>query len=180
MGLEYLSTLSDSTDRNIILRDLMERYGNDVWNYAFFLTSRFDQADDIFQDVFIKVYRSMFSFRGESSVKTWLLAITRNVAKDHRKSAWARRVLLKATIRRSETASSTEKEVLSRMANGDVWKAVMDLPEKLREALLLYAHHQLTVPEIASLLNLSQGTVKSRLHRARAKVPILLKEQLLD
>ncbi|MDF2657631.1 MAG: polymerase sigma70 factor [Paenibacillus sp.] len=180
VGLDYLSTLSDSTDKNVILRDLMERYGNDVWNYAFFLTSRFDQADDIFQDVFIKVYRSMFSFRGESSVKTWLLAITRNVAKDHRKSAWARRVLLMATIRRSETASSTEKEVLSRMVSGDVWKAVMDLPEKLREVLLLYAHHQLTVPEIASMLNISQGTVKSRLHRARAKVPLLLKEQLSD
>ncbi|MEF3307040.1 RNA polymerase sigma factor [Paenibacillus sp. GYB003] len=180
MGLDYLSALCESTDKNIILSDLMDRYGNDVWNYAFFLTSRFDQADDIFQDVFLKVYRSMLSFRGESSVKTWLLAITRNVAKDHRKSAWARRVLLMASVRRSETASSTEKEVLSRMVNGDIWKAVMDLPEKLREVLLLYAHHQLSIPEIASMLNISPGTVKSRLHRARAKVPVILKEQLTD
>lgn len=180
MGLEYLESLSDSTDKNAILSDLMERYGNDVWNYAYFLTSRFDTADDIFQDVFIKVYHSMFSFRGEASVKTWLLAITRNVVKDHRKTAWARRVFLTATVRRNDTVASTEKEVLSRMASGHIWKAVMDLPEKLREALLLFAHHQLTIPEIASLLNISPGTVKSRLHRARMKVPAMLKEELYD
>lgn len=180
MGLEYLKTLAQSSDKNEILRDLMDHYGNDVWNYAFFLTGRYDQSDDIFQDVFIKAYQHLFSFRGESSVKTWLLSITRNTVKDQRKSAWARRVLLMASIRRKETVSSTEKEVLSRMVGGDVWRAVMDLPEKLRESLLLYAHHQLSIAEISVMLGISQGTVKSRLSRARAKVPLYLKEQLKE
>lgn len=174
MGFEYLSALSDTSDKDKVLQDLMNGLGPDVWNYAYFLTGRFDVADDVFQDVFVKVYRNMFSYRGESSVKTWLLSITRNVVKDHWKSAWTRKVLLMSSVPRREIVSSTEKEVISRMERGDIWKAVLDLPEKLREVLVLSAHHQLTVPEIAALLKLSEGTIKSRLHRARGKVQYVL------
>lgn len=176
MGFEYLSALSDTSDKDAVLQDLMNGLGRDVWNYAYFLTGRFDVADDVFQDVFVKVYRNLFSYRGESSVKTWLLSITRNVVKDHWKSAWTRRVLLMSSIPRRETVSSTEKEVISRMEQGHIWKAVLELPDKLREVLVLSAHHQLTVTEISALLRLSEGTVKSRLHRARGKVKLALKD----
>jgi hypothetical protein len=67
VGFEYLSALSDTTDKDAVLQDLMNDLGRDVWNYAYFLTGRFDVADDVFQDVFVKVYRNLFSFRGESS-----------------------------------------------------------------------------------------------------------------
>lgn len=175
MGFEYLSALSDTTDKDAVLQDLMTAFGRDVWNYAFFLTERFDIADDVFQDVFVKVYRNLYSYRGESSVKTWLLTITRNVVKDHWKSAWKRKVLLVAAVVRRETVPSPEKEVISRMEHGDIWKTVLDLPDKLREVLVLHAHHQLSMPEIADLLQLPLSTIKSRLHRARQKVHLAMK-----
>jgi RNA polymerase sigma-70 factor (ECF subfamily) len=177
VGFEYLSALSETSDKDSVLQDLMNHLGRDVWNYAYFLTGSMDVADDVFQDVFVKVYRNLYSYRGESSVKTWLLTITRNVVKDHWKSAWTRRVLLMSSIPRRETVASTEKEVLARMDRGDIWKAVLDLPDKLREVLVLVAHHQLSIPEIAAMLGLSEGTVKSRLHRARGKVQIKLLEE---
>nr|WP_174819879.1 sigma-70 family RNA polymerase sigma factor [Paenibacillus koleovorans] len=182
-SFEYLSALCETTDKDAILQDLIRHFGRDVWNYAYFLTGRMEVADDVFQDVFVKVYRNLYNYRGDSTVKTWLLAITRNVVKDHWKSAWTRRVLLMGALtRRHETVSSTEKEVLSRMESGDIWKAVLELPDKLKEVMVLYAHHQLTVPEIADLLRLREGTVKSRLHRARGKIQFKLDqaEQALE
>jgi len=73
---EYLRavTQADAYD----LHSMMERYGEDVWNYAFFLTKRRDMADDIAQDPFLKAYAGITSFRGEASLKTWLLKIARN------------------------------------------------------------------------------------------------------
>ncbi|MFC3801740.1 sigma factor [Cohnella sp. GCM10012308] len=61
------------------LRELMRLYGSEVWNLAFVLTKRRDLADDVSQDVFFAAYRKIDTFRGASSVRTWLLSITRNV-----------------------------------------------------------------------------------------------------
>lgn len=80
-------------DKNVILEDLMVAYGEDVWNYAFFLTRQSELSDDITQDVFVRVYERLFSYRGEASVKTWLLTITRNLVRDHWRSAWFRKVM---------------------------------------------------------------------------------------
>lgn len=62
------------------LREMMEEYGSDVWNYAFFLTRSREQANDISQEVFLKAYKNVGKYRGQSSMKTWLLTITRNTA----------------------------------------------------------------------------------------------------
>lgn len=64
----------------ISLREMMEEYGSDVWNYAFFLTRNREQANDISQEVFLKAYKNVGKYRGQASKKTWLLTITRNTA----------------------------------------------------------------------------------------------------
>jgi RNA polymerase sigma-70 factor, ECF subfamily len=170
VAFEYLKSLSGGMDRNAILQELMTVHGEDVWNYAFFLTRKTELADDITQDVFVKVYERMFTFRGEASVKTWLLTITRNLVKDHWRSAWIRRVIPFARLQREDTTSSAESEAISSLVSEELWQVVLSLPAKLREVLLLHAHHGLGYGEIARLLSVSEGTVKSRLFRARAKV----------
>ncbi|MNF90738.1 RNA polymerase sigma factor SigM [compost metagenome] len=170
MSFEYLEHVTGGLDRDAVLDELMKEYGRDVWNYALFLTRSRTLADDIAQDVFVKVYERMYLYRGESSVKTWLLAITRNAARDALRSSWLRRVTLLPNRAASEDAHpSAEREAMERELTRDVWSIVLELPAKLREVLLLYAHHQLQMKEIAALLNLSEGTVKSRLFRARAQ-----------
>jgi DNA-directed RNA polymerase specialized sigma24 family protein len=64
---------------------------------------------------------------------------------------------------------SAEQEVMSLLEEKAIWRHVLQLPMKLREILLLQIHHELTISDMAVILHISQGTVKSRLHRARAK-----------
>jgi len=74
------------------IRELMESYGEDIWNYAYVITRNTHTADDVGQDVFIKAYEH--SFRGEASMETWLLKITRNAVLSYLKRAFFRRVVL--------------------------------------------------------------------------------------
>jgi len=158
------------------LRPLMEKYGQDVWNYAYFLTKKHDAADDIFQDVFFKAYRHMDTFRGEASMKTWLLKIARNTAYTYRKSAFLRKMVLFGQTGPNRTHPSAEDDFL-REYTDDLWAVVLKLPVKYREVLVLHARYDMAEADIAALLGLPPGTVKSRLHRARAKVTALWKEE---
>ena len=74
------------------LESMMRTYGNDVLRTAYMYVKDIHTAEDIFQEVFIKADRNKESFRGESSVKTWLIRITVNACKDYLKSAYNRRV----------------------------------------------------------------------------------------
>ncbi|MDI4649363.1 RNA polymerase sigma factor [Cohnella hashimotonis] len=163
------------------LRELMLQYGSEVWNLAFVLTKRRDLADDVSQDVFLAAYRKIDTFRGASSVRTWLLSIARNTAINRLRSAFLRRVTLMDRIddRAHDAGPSAESEVLRRSLSNEIWADVMRLPLKLRETLVLQARYELTVREIALLLDLSEGTVKSRLSRARERM-IRLREEASD
>jgi RNA polymerase sigma-70 factor (ECF subfamily) len=171
---DYLIHVESMDD--ISFRSLMEAYGEDVWGYAYSITRNSHQADDIAQDVFLKAYTKIADFRGESSVKTWLLTITRNLSYNLRKSAFIRKVTLVDAVRGRETQRSAESQYLDQAYTNDLWNMVMQLPIKYREVLLLEAKHQLTGKEISNLLSISEGTVKSRLHRARQAVTKSLKE----
>jgi len=168
MSEEHLKYVADIEEFDI--RNLMERYGEDVRNYAFFLTRRHDWADDIAQDVFVKAYRSIDSFRGESTIKTWLLRITRNTAYSYRKLAFFRRTVGLEAGKLKITRPSAEHEYISQSFADDIWRHVMRLPDKYRETLVLSAHYGMQTEEIARHLDIAIGTVKSRLHRARARL----------
>lgn len=169
-NFEYLKYMTETTDTRAVLRDLMTAYGNDVWNYAYSLCRSPDQADDITQEVFLKVYRKLSSFRGESSIKTWLLAITRHTAFDMKRSSFWNRIKSSDVFQLGGTQPSAEHEAIEKLAVNDIWAKVMALPVKYREVLILYAHYQLSMKEMAQILDLSEGTVKSRLFHARAKI----------
>jgi RNA polymerase sigma factor, sigma-70 family len=167
---EYLRYIVDTTDKKTILHNLMTQYGNDVWNFAFSMTRKWEVADDITQDVFLKAYRHLHTFRSDSSLKTWLLAIARNTIKDYHKAAFIRKVTLVDFVQTKDARPSAEQEVIERFAVNEIWKQVLELPAKYREVLILYGHYQLSMKEIAQLLGVREGTVKSRLHQARLKI----------
>jgi RNA polymerase sigma-70 factor (ECF subfamily) len=106
------------------------------------------------------------------------LTITRNTAADYKKSAWLHRMKLKGLAGKSERFErSAECAAMENISVGEIWQKVLKLPAKYREVLVLSAHHQLSMAEIAAILGISSGTVKSRLHQARVKV---LKMKELD
>ena len=159
------------------LDQLMAEYGQAVWNYAFLLVKHRAMADDITQDVFLKAYRRFGEFRGEASVKTWLLRITHNVSMNYLRSSFFRRALLVDRIRGRGTGASAEQEFIDREVASEVWRQVFRLPAKYREVLVLQARYELGVAEIAKILDIPEGTVKSRLFAARRRLSAMLSEE---
>lgn len=169
-NFDFLKYMVETDDHKALLSELMTAYGKEVWNYAFSITRKWDLADDITQEVFIKVFRNMHAFRRDASVKTWLLTITRNTAIDFKRSAFLRKVTLTDSYEERGSRQSAEHEAMEQWAVGDLWKLVLQLPVKYREAIILFAHYQLSLKEIAEVLGVSEGTVKSRMFHARQKL----------
>ncbi|MDM5155019.1 sigma-70 family RNA polymerase sigma factor [Bacillus sp. DX1.1] len=155
---------------------IIKKHWQDVWNYSFIITKDTHLSDDITQDVFIKVFKNWHSFRNESSVKTWLLKITRNTALNHLKSSYFKRVSLVGFFRDDKEYPSAEEEFFNKEDIDGIWNIVLNLPKKHREVLILDAKYELSYDEIAETLGVSIGTVKSRLHRARVRVSKVLGE----
>ncbi|WP_433582698.1 RNA polymerase sigma factor [Paenibacillus amylolyticus] len=170
---------------NYTLSSMMDDYGNDVWNYAYFLTKSAEQADELSQEVFIRAYSGIAQYRGECSLKTWLLTITRNTTFTYRKSRFFRSSLWGETlsietereysgqrvmIQEKTSHPSAEMEVIRKEHVSEIWDIVLALPRKFREILLLNLKYELTTSEIAEMLKISLGTVKSRLSRGKDKV----------
>ncbi|MFF2090368.1 RNA polymerase sigma factor [Paenibacillus sp. NPDC058174] len=171
----YLQHLAAGYDRGAVLEELMGQYGGDLWRFAYFLTKRADAADDVVQEVFLAVYEQIYAFRGESSVRGWLLTMTRNKSYSYLKTAFVRKVTLMDVMDFGSTSPSAENELLLREDVRELWDSVMELPLKFREVLILDYHYGMSIREMASLLHLSEGTVKSRSHRAKGKLARLLK-----
>ncbi|QHT62414.1 RNA polymerase sigma factor [Paenibacillus lycopersici] len=174
MEEEYLKHLAQVGAEDI--EQLVRRYWKDVWHFAYVMTKQRDMADDIAQETFIRAFRSLHAFRGESTVKTWLLRIAKHLSINHRRSAFFRHIVLLDQVRHRRSSPSAEADYFEGEFADRIWTLVLRLPAKQREVLLLHAHYQLKPEETANVLGLPQGTVKSRLHRARTQIDKWLKE----
>lgn len=119
-------------------------------------------AGDAVQETFLRAYKHMDSFKGESSEKTWLFAIAVNVCRDIRKSAWFR------YIDRSVDVDALEIPVDTVSENSvSLLQDVMRLPHRYMEVVMLYYYADLKMKEIADMLGVSEATVSKRLLKAR-------------
>ncbi|MDQ0190608.1 sigma-70 family RNA polymerase sigma factor [Alicyclobacillus cycloheptanicus] len=157
-----------SEDRLLLLEDWMEQFGSDVLNVAYGYVKNYHVAEDITQDVFLRAYTKMDSFRGQSSVRTWLLSITANRCKDYLRS-WAVRheVHSELGLEREPGGTQTEQDVVARMERDALWNLVHRLPLKYREVLLLFYQRELSTAEVAQTLGITEATARTRLHRGR-------------
>lgn len=161
---------ADAAEAGHTLETLMRTYGNDVLRMAYSYVKDYDTAEDMFQEVFLKVNAKLDSFRGESSVKTWLLRITVNTCKDYLKSAYKQRVTMLEEEEEEKLAAPDMLEKIEKKQDAEqVRKALLKLPEKYREVLVCLYFEERSVAETARVLALSEGTVKSRLSRARER-----------
>ena len=164
---------------------LVEKYKRLVYRIAIQITRNHEDADDVMQDTFLKVYESIHSFRKEATFETWLYRIVVNHAMNVVKRRKRRRetslsatseVEIRPDLRRTADLANNpqlnaEKEELQKW----VTQAVDSLPVKHRTVVILHEFEGLTHLEIASILNCSEGTVRSRLHYARKRLRDLLK-----
>ena len=150
------------------IETLMREYGNDVLRTAYSYVKDKFTAEDVFQEVFIKVYKNLDTFRDESGIKTWIIRITINTAKDYLKSAYSQKVVPMMEFKEDMITSEDDfEEIENRDRDRVVKETVMTLPENFREVLLCIYYHGMSVAETAVSLDIAEGTVKSRLSRAR-------------
>ncbi|MGI8387116.1 sigma-70 family RNA polymerase sigma factor [Robertmurraya sp. P23] len=148
---------------------LMNAYGNDVIRIAYTYLKQEQLAEDVAQEVFIKCYEKLETFRNESSYKTWLIKITVNKCKDVLKSWTYRNLVVTDFIRENLTSYTREQKELD-YAKELLSSKVIDLPVKLREVIILYYYQELTIEEISELLGIHSTTVRTRMHRGRLKL----------
>ena len=150
------------------IETLMRQYGNEVLRTAYSYVKDKYTAEDIFQEVFIKVFKNLENFRDESDIKTWLIRITINTAKDYLKSAYNQKVVPMMEFEENMLTSDDDYEKIENQDRDEqVKKTVMSLPDQYREVLLCVYYHDMSVADTAKALNIAEGTVKSRLSRAR-------------
>jgi RNA polymerase sigma-70 factor (ECF subfamily) len=155
------------------------RYRMQVFRFLLSSLRDVDEAETLTQDCLLKAHRNWSSFRGDSSVMTWLLRIAINLQKDH----WRNRRLQfwKKTTSNSVDAaeaaawlpsgeSTPEQQTVARDQVRLVWKAVDGLSERQRTVFLLRHVEEMEIGEIAEAIGLSEGTVKAHLSRAMVRV----------
>lgn len=140
---------------------------------AYQVTGHSEDAADVVQDAMIKAYRSFASFRAESGLPAWLGRIVRNTALDELKRA-VRKHEEAVEILPETVGPGLERKAEERELQQIMGEAIGTLSDKLREPLVLYDIEGFSYDEIASLLELNLGTVKSRLNRAREALRVRL------
>ncbi|UII57597.1 sigma-70 family RNA polymerase sigma factor [Cytobacillus spongiae] len=158
-------------DNEAILVWLMEEYGDMVIRLAFTYVKQKELAEDIAQEVFISCYKHAHSFKGNSSYQTWVYRITVNKCKDVLKSWSLKNIFYKEISKVLHFSPVIDEEDVEKLEEKEaLFKEVLALPVKHREVLILHYYEDLSVHEIADLLKVNSNTVKTRLHRARAKL----------
>ncbi|KLE15571.1 RNA polymerase sigma factor [Clostridium sp. C8] len=149
------------------IQRLMDDYGDDVLRTSYMYLKDLQNAEDAFQEVFIRVFNKFESFKGESSEKTWIIRITINVCKDMLRSSWLKRVLLTDKLKEKNTIIGIDNKIIKEEENKILFEEVMSLSYRFKEVIILYYYHNYNTIEISRILNVAEGTVRSRLHRAR-------------
>jgi len=157
--------------------ELVRSTYRDIYSLAYRLTGNRDDAGDVVQDAYVRAYRAIRRFRGDSSFSTWMYRITSNCASTH---------LSRRTRQRTEELSSDAPIVDLRpeqdpslraeaaVLRHHIDRAIRALPERLRQVVVLRDLHDLSHSEIAAELGITTSAAKVRLHRARQRLKAVL------
>lgn len=156
--------------------EIIDKYADMVYRIAVNETGSREEAQDIFQEVFLRLVCYRDRIANEEHLKAWLIRVTINCAKKQKGSFWNRKV---SSVEESAKEQSDQKaaNAYETVENADspVSQAVRDLPGKYRSVVYLFYYEELSIAQIGKLLGEKESTVKSRLYRAREILKIRLK-----
>jgi len=154
---------------------IVQQHWRKVFNVAYKFVGTHDEAEDLTQDIFLKIFRSLDTFDRRANFQTWLISISRNLCIDYyRSSKKERRTIDRAVNAADLSPASVELGPLAALEQQDMAallrRALHALPPSLRAAVLLRDLQELSYQEIADRLSLPEGTVKSRINRGRREL----------
>ncbi|MGE5703553.1 MAG: RNA polymerase sigma factor [Clostridia bacterium] len=154
-------------DLEIRIREIFRCHYEDIYHFLVYFTGNRNEAEDLTQEVFIRLLHALPSYHGLSSMKTWIFAIARNVAVDHHRKQkfsflspdkWLKRV--------SSTSGKPEEELEKKELHGELYEALKRLKPNYRTVIILRGLKEYSVKETAQILGCSESKVKVDYHRA--------------
>ena len=154
---------------------IVRQYWRKVFNVAYKFVGRHDEAEDLTQDVFLKIFKSLDTFDRRANFQTWLISISRNLCIDHYRKVRRERETVNRDIDANALSPvSSEQSPMAALEQRDrvtlLRRALGELPVTLRTAVLMRDIQELSYQEIADRLQLPEGTVKSRINRGRTEL----------
>ena len=179
------------SDKELILRfqqgdelayvELVNRYRNRLINFVFRFVGSFEEAEDIVQDTFVKLYQKKDYYRPISEFSTWIFTIASNLAKTELRKRKRRKVSYLSQIGIEEkdfdipVEDTTDEETVGEYTESQIQDAIQSLQLHFRTALILRDIEELSYEEISKILDVPLGTIKSRINRARLQLQEKLK-----
>ena len=154
---------------------IVRQYWRKVFNIAYKFVGKHDAAEDLAQDIFLKIFKSLNTFDRRANFQTWLISVSRNLCIDHYRSVRKERETIDRDIDPNELSpASHEISPMAHLEQRDrvvlLRHALAELPETLKTAVLMRDIQEMTYQEIADKLHLPEGTVKSRINRGRTEL----------
>jgi RNA polymerase sigma-70 factor (ECF subfamily) len=151
-----------------------------VFNVAYKFVGKHDQAEDLTQDIFLKIFKALNTFDRRANFQTWIISISRNLCIDHYRSVRKERQMIASEVDTGDLQPASPDRGPYQAAEhqdlrGLLRQALQTLPLSLRTAVVLRDLHELSYQEIADRLGLPEGTVKSRINRGRIELAHQLK-----
>jgi RNA polymerase sigma-70 factor (ECF subfamily) len=156
----------------------VQTYQQDVYRLAISILDDSGEAEDATQESLLAALRALDSFHGTSSLKTWLFSITVNICRtrlQRQKRSERLKQILGGILQVTRTPS-VEENTIENESDAALWRAIHNMDEKHRIPIVLRYYHDLSVAEIANILQIPEGTVHSRLNIARRQLHEVLKE----
>ncbi len=161
---------------------IVRQHRRKVFNIAYKFVGRHDQAEDLTQDIFLKLFKSLSTFDRRANFQTWLISVSRNLCIDHYRSVRKERETIDQHVDANALqAISHEPSPMAGIEHRDrvslLREAMAELPETLRRAVLMRDIQEMTYQEIADALCVPEGTVKSRINRGRIELARQVKQR---
>ncbi|MBN2600585.1 MAG: sigma-70 family RNA polymerase sigma factor [Candidatus Marinimicrobia bacterium] len=163
--------------------EIVNRYKNRLMNFAYRFVLDREEAEDIVQDTFLKVYQNRYAYKEIAKFSTWIYTITANLAKTILRKQRNRKLFFFSRLGPEDkdmdfpsNEPDTQSRIEGKFDEQTIQKAIIKLPEHFRTAIILRDIQELSYEEISNIINAPLGTVKSRINRARLKLQEDLQE----
>jgi RNA polymerase sigma-70 factor, ECF subfamily len=140
---------------------LLQRYQTKVFRLVFSIVANSARAEEVTQDVFLKIWQALPGYDGRASLATWIYTIARNTSISYLRAESYRKTL---PLEEAPEPFAEVEPVLSRI---EIERLLASLPDEQREVVVLFYLQERSIEDVAAMLDLPEGTVKSHLHRAR-------------
>jgi RNA polymerase sigma-70 factor (ECF subfamily) len=155
---------------------LVRAHQNEVFRFAYLLLGDPDDAEDVAQETFLRAWKYLRRFDAMRPLRPWLLSIAKNLASNWRRSTGRYMSALTRAFRDEPVPDSIEEKTAKALQANDLWEAVQGLKTADQQIVYLRYFLELSVTETAEVLNVAEGTVKSRLSRALEKLRNIIRE----